>query len=195
MQPVLGWLSHYGYAGLFGLLMFGIVGLPVPDETLLVFSGYLISRGRFEPLLAFLAAFGGSVCGISLSYMIGRTLGYPFVVRYGRYLHITEARLERVHAWFQRIGDWLLAAGYFIPGVRHFSALVAGLSKLEYRSFAAFAYSGAALWVATFLAIGYFVGARWEIAIQLVHRYVLAFLAVAAVALVVWWIRKRQART
>jgi membrane protein DedA with SNARE-associated domain len=193
MESLLGWLSHYGYAGLFGLLVLGIVGLPVPDETLLVFSGYLISTGRLHPAPAFLAAFAGSVCGISLSYTIGRTLGHPAVLRYGRWLHITEERLERVHGWFQRVGEWLLMIGYFIPGVRHFTALVAGTSQLEYGIFARFAYAGAAIWVSTFLLLGYFVGEHWRAAMSLVHRYTLAFAAVlAAAALLVWLIRRRS---
>jgi len=192
MESLLSWLSHYGYAGLFGLLVLGVVGLPIPDETLLVFSGYLISTGRLHPAPAFLAGFAGAVCGISLSYMIGRTLGHRVVLRYGRFFHLTEARLDRVHRWFQRVGDWLLTIGYFVPGVRHFTALVAGMSELEYGTFARFAYAGAAIWVATFLLVGYFVGEHWRAAIELVHRYTLAFAAVLALAAVMaWWMRSR----
>ena len=154
METLLAWVSHYGYAGLFGLLILGIVGLPVPDETLLVFSGYLIYKGRLQPGLTFLTAFAGSVCGISLSYVIGRTAGHKVVQRYGRYVRINQERLERVHRWFQKMGEWLLAVGYFIPGVRHFTALAAGISDLEYGRFAVFAYGGAAVWVGAFLTLG-----------------------------------------
>jgi membrane protein DedA with SNARE-associated domain len=193
MESLLGWLAHYGYAGLFGLLVLGIVGLPIPDETLLVFSGYLIFRGRLQAVPAFLAALGGSVCGISLSYTIGRTLGHPFVLRYGRFLHLTEARMERVHGWFHRLGNWLLMLGYFIPGVRHFTALVAGTSELEYGTFAGFAYPGAAIWASTFLLIGYLLGENWRAAISLIHRYTLAFAGVlVAAAVVAWWVKKRR---
>jgi membrane protein DedA with SNARE-associated domain len=193
MESILGWLSHYGYTGLFTLLMLGIVGLPIPDETLLVFSGYLMSAGRLRPLPAFLAGFAGTACGISLSYTIGRSLGHRAVLRYGRSLHITEERLHRVHRWFQHTGEWLLTIGYFIPGVRHFTALVAGTSRLEYRRFALFAYPGAALWVSMFLWVGYLVGENWRAAMELVHRYTLAFAAVLAVlAAAFWWTRKRR---
>jgi membrane protein DedA with SNARE-associated domain len=192
MESILVWLSHYGYAGLFALLVLGIVGLPIPDETLLVFSGYLISTGRLHVLPAFLVALGGSMCGISLSYLLGRSLGHSIVLRYGRFLHITQERLERVHRWFERVGEWLLTIGYFIPGVRHFTALVAGTSQLQYARFALFAYAGAVLWVSTFLAIGYFVGENWRAAVQLVHRYTLAFAALLAIAAALaWWVRRQ----
>src|SRR5579884_3377216 len=104
MEFILDCISQYGYIAIFGLLMFGIVGVPVPDETLLVFCGYLISQGRLNPVTTLLTAVGGSVSGISCSYVIGRTLGLGFVHRYGRYLHLTQERIDRVHAWFDRIG-------------------------------------------------------------------------------------------
>ena len=71
MQQVFAWLTTYGYPALFSILMFGIVGLPVPDETLLTFCGYLIYTGRLHFGPAFAAGFLGSTCGITLSYLIG----------------------------------------------------------------------------------------------------------------------------
>jgi membrane protein DedA with SNARE-associated domain len=194
MDAVFAWVSHYGYAGLFALLMLGIVGLPVPDETLLVFCGYLIWTGRLHPGLAFLAGFLGSTCGITISYTLGRRLGRPLVGRYGKYIHLTEARFAKVNAWFDRIGGWLLAIGYFIPGVRHFTALTAGTSGFKALPFALFAYSGSAVWVAFFLGVGYVVGEEWKQASMLVERYLLLFLTAAVIigALVLLWLRARQ---
>src|SRR5689334_10376864 len=108
MDAVFGWISSYGYGAIFFLLVLVIVGLPIPDETLLVFSGYLISQGRLNPVGAFIAAVAGSWCGITVSYIIGRTLGLGVVHRFGRYLHVTEERLAKVHQWFDRIGHWAL---------------------------------------------------------------------------------------
>jgi membrane protein DedA with SNARE-associated domain len=193
METVLDWISRYGYPGLFALLMFGIAGLPIPDETLLMFSGYLISQGRLNPLLSFAFSFAGSVSGISISYAMGRFVGQPVLFRYGRFVGITPAHLDRVRSWYRRRGEWVLMLGYYVPGVRHFTALVAGMSRLDYRVFSLFAYSGAAIWVATFLAIGYFVGENWQVALSLVHRY--TFLLCAALVLAVgavWWMRVRR---
>src|SRR5437588_10087532 len=121
-QQVLAWITHYGYLAIFSLLMLGIVGLPVPDETLLTFTGYLVFRGNLSLPPAFLAAFAGSACGITLSYVLGRTFGLALIHRYGKYLRITEEHVNRAHAWFRHAGHWSLTFGYFIPGVRHFTA-------------------------------------------------------------------------
>lgn len=161
--------------------MLGIVGLPVPDETLLTFSGYLIYAGHMRPVPAFLAALTGSMCGITVSYMLGRTFGASLIHRYGRYIHLTEARIAKAHEWFERAGRWGLTLGYFVPGVRHFTAYAAGMSELEPHVFAGFAYTGAFLWVSTFLTLGYFLGERWEAASASVHRWVFIGLAVLAV--------------
>ena len=191
MDWLLAWLSQYGYAGLFAGLLLGIAGLPIPDETLLVFCGYLIFKGRLSFLPAFLSGLAGSMCGISLSYYLGRSFGRKVIDRYGRYLRITPEYVERAEHWFHRIGGLSLTVGYFILGVRHFTALVAGMAGLRYRTFAAFAYPGAAIWVALFLTLGYAFGERWEHTSELVHRYTLIVTAAgAAIAAVVWLVRR-----
>ena len=171
MEAVLHWVATYGYAAIFSLLVLGIVGLPVPDEWLLVFSGYLIYAGRLSASGVLAAALLGSICGITCSYFIGRKIGLPLLhSRVGRYVHITDAKIRTVHDWFDRIGHWALFVGYYIPGVRHFTALVAGTSALEFRSFALYAYSGAAVWVGTFVFIGYHFGERWRAVLLVVEH-------------------------
>jgi membrane protein DedA with SNARE-associated domain len=195
MDAVFSWISQYGYIGLFSLLMLGIVGLPVPDETLLVFCGYLIWKGRLQPAETFLAGFGGSACGITISYLLGRTYGHKLIYRYGRYIGLTLERLDQVHRWFVRLGTWLLAIGYFIPGVRHFTALIAGTTELSWPVFALFAYSGAAIWVVTFLALGYVVGDSWQQTSTTFHKYALiAMTAAGALGPIVWLFRRRRRR-
>ena len=175
--------------------MLGIVGLPVPDETLLVFCGYLIWKGRLQPAETFLAGFGGSACGITISYLLGRTYGHKLIYRYGRYIGLTLERLDQVHRWFVRLGTWLLAIGYFIPGVRHFTALIAGTTELSWPVFALFAYSGAAIWVVTFLALGYVVGDSWQQTSTTFHKYALIVMTAAgALGLIVWLFRRRRRR-
>lgn len=181
------WISSYGYFGIFSFLFLGIIGLPIPDETLLVFSGYLVFRGTLHPLLTFLAGVLGSGCGISVSYGLGRLLGRRVISHYGKYIGITSERLEKAHDWYRRIGRWTLAVGYFVPGIRHLTAIAAGISELESTIFMAYAYPGAVLWVSSFLCMGYFFGEDWRFVVRVLHEnMVLALaLAVGSVLLVV----------
>ncbi|HWC98361.1 MAG TPA: DedA family protein [Candidatus Sulfopaludibacter sp.] len=178
-QQVLAWITQYGYAAIFVLLMFGIVGLPVPDETLLTFCGFLVFKGRLALAPAFGTAFAGSACGITLSYVLGRTFGLALIHRYGKYVRIREDHVQKAHAWFARVGHWGLTFGYFVPGLRHFTAYAAGMSEVEPHQFALFAYSGGMLWVSAFLSLGYFLGERWEAVEKNIHQY-LIWITVAA---------------
>lgn len=178
---MLGWVTQYGSVSLFFLMALGIIGLPVPDETLLVFSGYLIFKGTLHPVFTFGMALLGSVTGITVSYFLGRVYGLKLVHKYGKYFHFTEERFQKVHNFFERIGRWSLFFGYYIAGVRHFTAMVAGASALEYPRFAVFAYAGAFTWVFTFLSLGYFLGDQWESASGQIHRYIVTGIIVLAV--------------
>jgi membrane protein DedA with SNARE-associated domain len=199
MDGVFAWLTAHGYGALYLLLALGVVGLPIPDETLLVFTGYLIFRGKLHPVGAFAATVAGAWTGISGSYLIGRTLGVGVIHRYGKYIHFTENRLAYVHRWFDRIGHWMLVVGYYIIGVRHFTAIVAGMSKLEYPTFITYAWTGGALWVATFLTLGYFLGENWRPVAELVHQYVVyasvAIVTVAGLWYFFWKKPRKQIRT
>jgi len=196
MELVLAWISRYGYFGIFSLLVLGIVGLPIPDETLLTFAGYLVFRGQLRLGPTYLAAVAGSACGITLSYSMGRLTGYFLIEKYGPKLHIKMDRVRRVHDWFRRVGGFTLTFGYFVPGVRHLTAYVAGASKLEVPTFALFAYSGSVLWTASFIALGYFLGDQWRKVPELAEAYVLiAAGALAALGAGYWvWRRRRRRR-
>jgi membrane protein DedA with SNARE-associated domain len=193
-QQVLHWIAQYGYVAIFSLLVLGIIGLPIPDETMLTLTGVLVQSGKLSLPLALLAAFLGSTCGITLSYVLGRTFGLTLIHRYGRYVRLREEHVEKAHAWFRRAGHWSLTFGYFIPGVRHFTAYAAGMSCLEFPQFALYAYSGAALWSCTFIGLGYFLGDRWRSVLENIHQYLIE-LTIAGVILALGylvWRRKRR---
>jgi membrane protein DedA with SNARE-associated domain len=195
MDAVFAGITHYGYVGIFGVLMLGIVGLPVPDETLLVFTGYLIFKHELDPVPAFASACLGSICGISVSYALGRTLGLYLVTRLGRFLHLEPEKLDQVRAWYEGKGRYGLVIGYFIPGIRHLGAYVAGSSNLPLPVFATYAYLGGVLWSSSFITIGYFLGDEWEQMSASIHRYLLIGAAVATVAIVLGLVLMRRRQT
>jgi membrane protein DedA with SNARE-associated domain len=192
MDTLNTWITHYGYFGIFALLVFGIVGLPVPDETLLTLTGYLVYKGELHLGWAFSSALLGSMTGITFSYVLGKTFGLYIFKKYGRFFHITDERLDKTHDWFERFGKWSLLFGYFIPGVRHFVAIIAGTSKLELWKFTLFAYSGAFIWASTFFSIGYFFGEKWDIILHQIEKHIIIISIIAAVCLILFYIFRKK---
>ena len=170
MEPGFEWIVRHGYGAIFLLLMLGIIGIPVPDETLPVFAGYLSAKGtlRLEPTVV--TAFLGSACGISVSYAIGRFLGLPALLKLGPLLHLRPEHLDQAHRWVERWGKYSLLLGYFIPGYRHLAAFVVGASLLEPTVFARFAYTGALVWASCFVGLGYVAGEEWQHLIPILHN-------------------------
>jgi membrane protein DedA with SNARE-associated domain len=175
--------------------MLDIVGLPVPDETLLTFAGYLIifkQKLAFLPTLA--TAFLGSSCGITVSYACGRGLGLHLVKKVGPLLRLKPEHLAQAQTWFARWGKYTLIIGYFVPGIRHVTAFVAGSSKLPLPVFALFAYSGALVWTSSFIGLGYLFGEEWPRLSVTVRRLLIILVALVSLPFVLYLllIRRRQ---
>ena len=160
-ETILRWITEYGYLAIFLLMMLGTPMLP--DEGLLTFAGYLVYEGRLQLFPTMATAFLGSVCGITMSYGLGRTVGNYLVTKFGPAVRVTEDKVTRVHTWFDRVGKWGLLFGYFLPGVRHLIAFSAGTSKLPLSVFASFAYTGGFIWSVTYISAGYFLGSQWTL--------------------------------
>ncbi len=175
---LLKWITQYGYVGLVSLLFLGILGIPVPDEALLTFSGFLVSKGDLRLVPTIASGFLGSSCGITVSYGIGRIFGVLFVKKYGSIVHFSPDRMDNVARWFQKYGKWTLTFGYFLPGIRHLIAIVAGSSRLKFPEFALFAYLGALTWATTFILLGYYVGEDWELVLGKIHGYLIPAMVV-----------------
>lgn len=177
------WIIHYKYFGIYFLQAAGILGLPIPDDSTLLFMGYFIHRHRLEWAPTVLAAFLGSASGITVSYLLGHTFGLFLLHRYGSKIGLTEEKLEKVHTWFRRTGKWALVFGFFLPGIRHLNGYVSGSSKLEFSVFAAYAYPGAFVWVLVFILAGNWLGKGWTSLAARLRPIPLAILATGVLAL------------
>jgi membrane protein DedA with SNARE-associated domain len=178
--------------GLFVVLAVGVVALPVPEDTVLIFAGCLVYRQKFALLPTWLAAFSGCITGITLSYLLGRSIGFVLLTRKGHLSGYISDRVERAEAWFHRVGKWGLLLGYFVPGVRHFIAIAAGASRLRFPVFALFAWSGAMFWSTSFLMLGYLVGEEWKQLEQHMRKPQFAVLIAVAVAAVACSLLRRR---
>src|SRR5215467_10331225 len=152
-QSMALWIGQYGYSAIFFLLIGGIVGVPVPDQLLLVISGYLVLTHSLSLVPTLLAAISGSIVGISLSYGLGRGSG-SCVSK----VRFAANRLQTARQWFERFGRWTLVFGYFIPGIRNLIGFTSGIMRLKIRYFAPYAYAGAVISSVSCVLAGYFLG-------------------------------------
>lgn len=189
-------IGQYGYVSIFVILGIGIIGLPVPDEVILTYLGYVTSIGQMTFILTFLFALAGAVCGISLSYFIGKKLGEPFIRKYGPKLFIKEKTVHKTKRLFHKYGPFVLIFCYFIPGVRHIAAYVAGITEYSYKRFALIAYTGAVAWVSTFLIIGNRLGSRWDLITGYIAKYmwlsVLILVLLIGITCLIVYLHKRN---
>ena len=172
-------LTQFGYPAIFFLLVGGITGLPVPDQLVLVVSGYLVLTKALLLLPTLLAAVLGSIAGITVSYLLGRSSG-----KYLSKFRFAGSRLETARKYSERFGNWALVFGYFVPGVRNLIGFTSGMVKLEMRRFAPYAYLGAIISSVTCVCVGYFLGAQAGWVLASASRFALIAAAVASLFLI-----------
>lgn len=155
-------IGEFGYLGIFAALSLGIIGLPFPDEILMTFVGYMVHQGMLSYELSLLSACLGAICGVSVSYFLGMKLGLPFLRKVGPYVFITADKIEKSQVLFQKYGFFLIFVSYYVTGLRHIAAYLAGISRMKFRYYMLVAYTGASLWCFVFITAGKILGNHWR---------------------------------
>jgi membrane protein DedA with SNARE-associated domain len=195
MQAFQQWLAdlyaQLGYPQIVLLMALESSLFPVPSELVMIPAGYLARSGRLDPLIVVLAGALGSLIGAGCNYMIGRTLGRAFLLRYGRYLLIDTRKYHEAEALFLRNAHVATFLGRFLPVIRHLISLPAGVFGMRLLPFALLTTAGSGLWCAVLVAVGWYFGER---GVQLVQSYTheLAYLSLALLALGLGWFLLRR---
>jgi membrane protein DedA with SNARE-associated domain len=151
-------LNQYGYLAVGGFILVEDFGVPAPGETILIAAAVYAGAGKLNIVLVVLVAFVAAVLGDNIGYAIGNFLGRRLVLRWGKYVFITESRLDAAESFFQRHGGKVVVVARFIEGLRQLNGIIAGISDMRWRQFLTFNAIGAAVWVAAWSALGYFAG-------------------------------------
>ncbi len=151
-----------GYAGI-GLLMFlDAANIPIPSEVIMPFGGILASEGKMNLHLVAWAGGIGSTLGSAFSYWLGAALGKPILLKYGKYIFLRPKEIETGERWFERYGLKVTLWGRFIPLVRTFISIPAGLFKAHFPTFLLYAFLGCLPWCYLWAFIGFKLGKNWE---------------------------------
>ena len=192
MHALLLTIIDYSYIGIFSALGLGVIGFPIPDETLIAFAGFLSFKGKLSFFLTFFAAFLGASCGITISYFLGKYGSIYISNKHPEKFTIYTSNLKELEEIYIKYGEFALLMGYFIPGFRHFTAIFAGISHFPYWRFALFAYTGAFLWTATFLTFGYIIGSEWYLVSHYSNRFFIPVIILLAIALFLFFYLRKK---
>ncbi len=192
MHEAMEWLAntigHLGYPGIFLLMAMESSVIPVPSELVMPPAGYLASKGEMSILIAILCGTFGSLLGSYCMYFAAQYLGRPLVVRYGRYVGISEEKLSKVEKYFATHGEISIFVARLLPVVRHLISLPAGLSCMNHARFTVYTLLGAGLWVTVLTYIGYYIGENRELVAEYSHK-ALIYVVIGTVVLVVVYIK------
>lgn len=163
-------IQDFGYAALFFALWLGIVGIPIPDEVIVMTGGAVTANGTLLVIPAFLLTYLGVISGLSLGYALGRLMGEKIIERFRR-----KKKMEKYFVisdqLFRKYGSLALCISYFLPIVRHVMPYVVGLYRMNFRQYALFAYSTGLIWTLIFFLMGRLVGQNIEKIGKLIYNY------------------------
>jgi membrane protein DedA with SNARE-associated domain len=188
-------LDRYGYAAVVLLVGLEGVGIPLPGQLILITAGIYAGAGHLNLFLVLIAGLLAAVGGDNAGYAIGRHGGRALVLRFGRYVFLTEKRLDATERFFDRRGEVFVVAGRFVDILRQASGITAGLAQMGWRRFLFYNAIGSTLWVAVWVFAGYLAGNHIAALYDGFHHYqkylLAAFLVIVAAALAGWAIKRR----
>lgn len=160
-----------GYLGLFGILFAEsglFLGFFFPGDSLLFAAGFLAAQGYFNIYLLAAVCFLGAVLGVSFGYYFGVKIG-PKIFAKENSIFFHKSHLERAKNFYEKYGGITIVLARFVPIVRTFVPILAGVGRMRYSSFLLYNVIGGALWAVGLTALGYYLGS----VIPGVDRYLL----------------------
>ena len=154
-------ISDYLYVGVFLAALIETIIPPIPTMAVFPTAGFIASQnGLGLPelfLLGILGGLGASI-GSTVIYLIALKLGRTALLKYLKYVKVSEKKLTKVEDWFQKYGDKAVLFGRMIPVFREMVSIPAGLLKMKLPKFLAYTILGSCGWSITLIFIGYYFG-------------------------------------
>ncbi|MBV8771650.1 MAG: DedA family protein [Deltaproteobacteria bacterium] len=188
------WLATWGYLGVFICVFMGNLGIPVPEETVLLAAGFLAGRGdlSLEPL--YLVGIGSAVTGDCCGFLFGRTGGQRLFEWLAQRFAFVRSRYQRLQAFFNTHGSKAVFMARFVAGARFMAGPMAGAAGMSFLRFLGWNLSGALIWCSLIITIGYLLGDELERVAHVLHAasYWVAIGVVLLLGLGWWFIHARH---
>jgi len=198
MHAMIDWLLNtigaMGYPGIFILMAMESSVIPVPSELVMPPAGYLAQQGEMNIWVAILMGTVGSLVGAYANYFTAHYLGRPLVLKYGKYVWITEEKFTKVEGFFLRHGEISTFIGRLLPVIRHLISIPAGIAGMNHLRFSLYTLVGAGLWCTILAWIGYFIGKEQALIMQYSHQAVVGVVIFSSIIVSIYVWRHKRAR-
>ena len=162
---IIEWISEIiravGYEGIFIFMVLESLGIPIPSEAVVTFSGFLVSRGYLNFWLVIVTATIANLVGSLIFYYIGYRYGEAFIIKYGKYLHLSQHHLDLTRHWFNKYGGITVFIGRITPAVRTYVSFPAGVGAMNISKFIIYTVAGSLIWNYFLTYIGVWMGNNW----------------------------------
>ncbi len=158
------WYISTGYLGIILAMALESCCIPLPSEIVMPLAGFFVATsaatatGRLSLIGVGLAGAAGCLIGSAVAYGIGATGGRPLLLRYGRYILISQADSDRADRWFSKYGSPVAFFSRLLPVVRTYISLPAGVSRMNFGKFMLYTFLGSLPWTFALAYVGYQFG-------------------------------------
>ena len=140
------WVLTGGYIGIIVLMAMESSIFPVPSEIVIPPAAFLAAQGKLSFTGVVLAGVLGSYLGSAITYWASRLVGRPLIVKYGRFVLVSQKKLEQAERWLARYEAGGVFFARLLPVVRHLISIPAGIVRMNFGLFSLMTIAGSALW-------------------------------------------------
>lgn len=196
-STIIQFIETLGYFGVFILMTLESALIPIPSEITMPFSGSLVVLGIFHFWIVVLIGTLGNLIGSLLAYWLGRwgqeTVVRKIIVKYGKYLLISEHEYDQSERWFRKHGEIIVFVSRVLPIIRTFISLPAGVAKMNVVKFSIYTTIGSFIWAYILTEVGVILGNNWSSLEVYFHKFD-AVIVGAGIIAVIWYIHHKWKR-
>ncbi|WP_371371893.1 DedA family protein [Sporomusa aerivorans] len=187
---IVDYIGQWGYAAIIIGMALESACIPIPSELIFGFAGYLVYLGRMDFTMAVVAGVAGGLIGSIGAYFLGYYGGRPFVLRYGRYILLSERNVDVAQKWFDRYGLKATLFSRLLPVIRTFISLPAGFARVNFQKFVLYTVLGSIPWTMVLIYAGILLGENWQMINTIGHQA--SFVVAAALIIVAFYYYRKN---
>ncbi len=185
-------VSTYGYLGIFIAAFAETIFPPIPSELIFPLAGFVGFKSNLTYFETFLMASSGAVgatFGAIVIYIVSFKIGRIAIVKLGKYVFVSEKKIESAERWFEKYGIYAVFLGRMAPGVRELISVPAGIARMPFAKYVTFTFFGSLIWSVILVFSGYFLGNSWESLSETLSDYftLISVIVLLSIAIVIFY--------